>query len=399
MARSPILEYDAKKILSTYLKISYHGLHLDILKPLPKNPFPKAAKLVVKVDQLIGNRANQGLLKLNLTFDQAAAWAKHIHRKHQYRYFLIEPVIAHQTEYYLSLSRERSGLKLIFHSQGGTNIEGRLNDSIQITLPYPLHTASLPLSPLKTHLAQKDLILIKNIIRAFDQLDFAFLEINPISFNPPAIIDTVAELDSDAYFQQQSVWNLTTWPQPPGFYTTSYEQAVAKLNQQTPASLKLNVLNPSGQIWMLLSGGGASLVLADEVADLGWGQKLSNYGEYSGNPSTEDTYLYTQQILSLLINNLKKTNQKQALIIAGGVANFTDIYQTFKGIIAAIDQVKHSLSSPKVKIFVRRGGPNQQKGLASLKKFLKKAGIQHLVVNDDYPLTYPVKQATKWLSI
>jgi succinyl-CoA synthetase beta subunit len=40
------------------------------------------------------------------------------------------------------------------------------------------------------------------------------------------------------------------------------------------------------------------------------------------------------------------------------VANFTNVAATFKGLIKAIRKAKEDLKKHKVKIFVRRGGPN-----------------------------------------
>jgi succinyl-CoA synthetase beta subunit len=58
-----------------------------------------------------------------------------------------------------------------------------------------------------------------------------------------------------------------------------------EMDEKSGASLKLTILNPEGRIWTLVAGGGASVVYADTVADLGYVQELANYGEYSGNPS------------------------------------------------------------------------------------------------------------------
>ena len=51
------------------------------------------------------------------------------------------------------------------------------------------------------------------------------------------------------------------------------------------------------------------------------------------------------------------------LIIGGGIANFTNVAATFKGIIRALKEYKNQLINHSVKIFVRRGGPNYQEGL------------------------------------
>jgi succinyl-CoA synthetase beta subunit len=53
----------------------------------------------------------------------------------------------------------------------------------------------------------------------------------------------------------------------------------------------------------------------------------------------------------------------KVLIIGGGIANFTDIAETFKGIVKAIRVLKDKLLAHNVRIFVRRGGPNYQEGL------------------------------------
>ena len=119
---------------------------------------------------------------------------------------------------------------------------------------------------------------------------------------------------------------------------------------------------------MLLSGGGASIVLADEVANLGYGKLLANYGEYSGNPSAEETYIYAKNILTLI---LKSESENKVLIIAGGVANFTDIRVTFNGLIKALEEFKSELNKQNLKIFVRRGGPFQKEGLSKMEIFLK----------------------------
>ena len=51
------------------------------------------------------------------------------------------------------------------------------------------------------------------------------------------------------------------------------------------------------------------------------------------------------------------------MIIGGGIANFTNVAETFRGIIRAISGFKDKLLEGNVKIYVRRGGPNYQEGL------------------------------------
>ncbi|KAG6808212.1 hypothetical protein H0H92_005026, partial [Tricholoma furcatifolium] len=55
------------------------------------------------------------------------------------------------------------------------------------------------------------------------------------------------------------------------------------------------------------------------------------------------------------------------LIIGGGIANFTNVAATFKGIICTLKEFKAPLIAHGVCIFVRRGGPNCQEGSTSLR--------------------------------
>src|SRR5207302_6008598 len=129
---------------------------------------------------------------------------------------------------------------------------------------------------------------------------------------------------------------------------------VQELNKKSQASFSLEVLNREGSIFLLLSGGGASVVVADEIYNAGRGNELANYGEYSGAPNREETYLYTQQLLKLLLNS---SAAGKTLIIGGGVANFTDVRITFEGIIDALREVESQLRKQHVQVYVRRGGP------------------------------------------
>jgi ATP-citrate lyase beta-subunit len=75
------------------------------------------------------------------------------------------------------------------------------------------------------------------------------------------------------------------------------------------------------------------------------------------------------------------------------VANFTDIAKTFAGVIKAIDEVKDELKVQNVKVFVRRGGPNQEIGLAKMEALLTRANLLGAVHDPATPLTVAVGEA------
>ena len=64
------------------------------------------------------------------------------------------------------------------------------------------------------------------------------------------------------------------------------------------------------------------------------------------------------------------------LIIGGGIANFTNVASTFKGIITALKEYQHQLQQHKVRIFVRRGGPNYQEGLKAMRLLGETLGVE-----------------------
>jgi ATP citrate (pro-S)-lyase len=55
------------------------------------------------------------------------------------------------------------------------------------------------------------------------------------------------------------------------------------------------------------------------------------------------------------------------LIIGGGIANFTDVAATFKGVIRALTSYKTQLIAHKAEINVRRGGPNWGEDLKAMR--------------------------------
>lgn len=379
MARVKLSEYTAKTLLYPALKLKFNGFSATpqtTAKDLRAHF--GSTNLVLKVDQGIKKRGKLGLVKLNLTPQDIPPLIK-TWSKQGWSHFLVEPVIEHSSavEHYLSLELTRHGWHFSYLEKGGIDVESFWDQ------PQP------PLDPaLSRYLHAK-------LIPALEQFHLVFLEMNPVLIRGNNLIplDMAAEIDSAALsLPELAPLNLIPVPDRA---QSAVEKAIADLDASTPASLKFHLLNPRGSIWMLLSGGGASLVLADEVADQKLGSELANYGEYSGAPGDDDVYAYTKLILTEL---LRSSAAKKALIIAGGVANFTDIAVTFKGLIRALKEQSALLKKARVKVFVRRGGPNEKQGLKLMQDFLHSAGLFGSVHGHQTPLTQVVKEAKDYLS-
>jgi succinyl-CoA synthetase beta subunit len=143
----------------------------------------------------------------------------------------------------------------------------------------------------------------------------------------------------------------------------------------------------------MVAGGGASVIYADTITDLGYITELANYGEYSGDPSEEFTYLYANTILDLMTRKVNPNGK--FLIIGGGIANFTDVANTFKGIIKALKEHQKNLQENKVKIYVRRGGPNYLEGLCQMRALGEKIGVPIEVYGPETHMTKIVSMALK----
>jgi len=388
MPRQKLSEFRAKNILAKSLGHAYAGLSVDAQSSLDEQLTGLEAlpePYVVKVDEGIKGRFKQGLVLLNIRAEgirEAIATLK----DKGYRWLLIEPMVEHdsQAERYISFTTDRNGLVVQYTSAGGIDVESH-SDQIQ-SQRIEDDTDWQKLAD-ATAISVDDL---QKITGAFKDNFFAFLEINPYLSEEEKLqlLDAAVEVDdAGAYFVQS--WKDDDFRRPAKDLSTE-EKTVIELDTKSSASFKLDILEPNGSIFLLLSGGGASVLIADEIYNQGYGKQLANYGEYSGNPNTEETYIYTKSVLQLL---LKSSAPRKVLFIGGAVANFTDIAKTFAGVIQAIEEVAGQLKEQGVKVFVRRGGPNQEAGLASLAAVLEKDGLLGAVHNPDTTLTSAVSEA------
>ena len=206
------------------------------------------------------------------------------------------------------------------------------------------------------------------LIKLFRDLNFVYMEINPLVMTDDGRItplDMAAKIDETAHFLNAAQWGHIEFPAPFGRAEFPEEAFIKKLDQGSGSSLKLTILNQHGRIWTMVAGGGASVVYADTISDLGQGVELANYGEYSGAPTLQETYDYARTIFSLMTRH--KHPDGKILIIGGGIANFTDVAATFTGIQKAMKQYRDELLEAKVQIWVRRAGPNYQEGLKNMR--------------------------------
>lgn len=90
-----------------------------------------------------------------------------------------------------------------------------------------------------------------------------------------------------------------------------------------------------------------------------------------------------------------KSEKQPALIIGGGIANFTDVAATFAGIINALTIYQDELKAKKTLIYVRRGGPNYQRGLKLMRECGEKTQLGIKVFGPETHITAIVSMALR----
>lgn len=381
------------------------------LDSLPKeHPWLSSARVVVKPDQLIKRRGKNGFILLDAPWDEARRWISERMKTEItvddvtgiLDHFIVEPFISHneEEECYVAITSVREGDHILFYHQGGVDVGAVDEKAEKLLVPVGSYPSAGDIEQkLLGRLKVEDRNIVAGFIEGLFKLyadgHFTFLEINPLVVvdGRVHILDLAARLDSAADFLCKTKWGGIEFPSPFGRVLTKDEAYVEELDSKTGSSLKLTILNPRGRVWTMVAGGGASVIYADTITDLGYMDEMANYGEYSGDPNEEFTYKYARTILDCMTR--EKDPRGKFLLIGGAIANFTDVASTFKGIIRALKEYQQQLIDNKVKIFVRRGGPNYKEGLRQMKELGQSLGVPIEVYGPETHMTKIVKLALK----
>ncbi|KAG5513878.1 hypothetical protein PMAC_000500 [Pneumocystis sp. 'macacae'] len=398
-------------------KIGRKTAHISQILDKTETTYPwiLTKQLVIKPDQLIKRRGKLGLIGINYNWGEVRKWIERYSGSKQtiecvtgvLHTFLCEPFVPHtlNTEFYISIVSAREGDWIQFTHEGGVNVGDVDNKAERWLAPIDLSKfatrETLAIALLKRVPLELHDVLTRFIVRlytVFVTCHFTYLEINPLVVVQNAeknieiyYLDVAAKLDQTAEFEAGAKWAAArapnalvgailqpqdtinvdsgppiVFPAPFGRTLSKEEQYIAKLDSKTGSSLKLTLLNPSGRIWTLIAGGGASVVYADAISVAGYAAELANYGEYSGAPTETQTYEYARTIFDLMTRGPLHPDGKY-LFIGGGIANFTNVSSTFKGVIRAMRDYASAFHAHKIQIWVRRAGPNYQEGLRAIK--------------------------------
>ncbi|KAG5520885.1 hypothetical protein RHGRI_033449 [Rhododendron griersonianum] len=388
MARKKIREYDSKRLLKEhYKRLAGKELGIksaqitestDVNELVEKEPWLSSEKLVVKPDMLFGKRGKSGLVALNLDLAEVAVFVKERLGKEvemggckgPITTFIVEPFVPHNEEFYLNIVSERLGCSVSFSECGGIEIEENWDKVKTIFVPTGVAFTSETCAPLVATLPLeiKGEIeeFIKQVFALFIDLDFTFMEMNPFALvnGKPYPLDMRGELDDTATFKNFKKWGNIEFPMPFGRVMSPTETFIHGLDEK--------------------------------VGDLGFASELGNYAEYSGAPNEEEVLQYARVVIDCATAD--PDGQKRALVIGGGIANFTDVAATFNGIIRALKEKESKLKAARMHIYVRRGGPNYQRGLAKMRSLGEEIGIPLEVYGPEATMTGICKQAIECIT-
>lgn len=273
-----------------------------------------------------------------------------------------------ETENYLSITYDTNKKQpvLVFSSEGGMDIEDVSEEKIYKKL-LDIREKELPKD---LELPKEFLETAQNLWSCFQSEDTRLVEINPlvkITTGEIMALDAKVALDDDAFFRHNKEaqdrfkekgldpksiidWDKFEARTMLGRPATEREVDVQEIDKgekyyQGTAGKYIEL---DGDIALILNGGGASIANMDALKKVGLDP--ANYTEYSGNPPREKVYELAKIVLS-------KPGIK-GLWMCGVVANFTNVEETFKGIVDALDEIK-----PTYPIVVRRAGPHDKEGM------------------------------------
>ena len=352
--------------------------------------------VVVKAQVLSGSRGKAGLVIPCKSLDEVKKALKEIIGKEvngeKIEKVLIETYFVDKAaEYYLSITYDtssRSPIALI-SKKGGVGIEELASGkesvkSVQIDpmkglQPWQARQLLSEAGFSGIHFLSITKILL-GIWRVFQKHDARLVEINPLIETEDEeffAADAKIILDDDADFRQTD----TNFPPRDvlGKKPTKSELAAKEIDANDHrGSAGSTYIELEGNIAVIAAGGGGSLVNMDALMALGG--KPANYTEHSGNPLREKLEKLSKIILS------KKG--LSGVWFVGATANFTDIYETLSGFVAALRSIK---PKPKYPIVIRRGGPRYKEAFKMLEEVKKKEGFDFHIFGPETPMTSTAK--------
>ncbi len=348
-----LYEFEGKKLFAKYGIVTPKGVVVRRGDDVQKKYLSLGIKdVVVKAQVLSGKRGKNNGIKFcssAIEVEKACEELFAMNIRGQYvAAVLIEEKLNIAEEHYLSVTYDTNKKQpvMLYTTSGGMDIEDVSEKEIK---KQELDIRKIEIT--------SDSTIGQQLWNCFLEEDARVVEINPLVKTVEGkwyAADAKVALDEDAFYRHKE-WEELEPRTMMGRLPTEREIAVKKIDEGEGyyRGTAGKYIELDGDVAILFSGGGASIANMDALIKSGC--TPANYTEYSGNPPREKVYQLAKIVLS-------KPGLK-GLWIAGGVANFTNIGETFHGIVDALDELK-----PTYPIVVRRAGPFEAEGMQLMKE-------------------------------
>lgn len=310
-------------------------------------------EVVVKAQVLSGKRGKNSGIKFCSNVDEVVKACEELFamniRGQYVAAVLIEEKLDIAQEHYVSIVYDTNKKQpvMMYSESGGMDIEEVADEKIKrenLEIKNSELNSAIPYG--------------QELWNCFVNEDARQVEINPlvkIADGRFVAADAKVALDDDAFYRHED-WKEFEPRTMMGRLPTEREIAARKIDDEGEKYYQGTAgkyIELDGDIGLILNGGGASIANMDALEAVGL--KAANYTEYSGNPPREKVYKLTKVVMS-------KPGLK-GLWMCGVVANFTNVKETFMGIVDALDEIK-----PTYPIVVRRDGTESAEGFAALEE-------------------------------
>lgn len=352
-----LIEHDAKKILKE-AGILIPPTFIDDLLPL--NVAPNEIRRVfrspgyLKAQVVSGRRYRRGLVVRVDEFSDMESILRELQLKiggEPCAGFLCEAELKHVGERFISfdLDRELGVWRFSWSQQGGVTVAHAFSFDNSSDIPGPLR-------PFFDE--------FKKLLSFKSMADALHVEINPLAETADGqliALDAKIELDDAAAFRHTEWSSFHRLPEI-GRVLNERELAYQTLTEQAGHRGTFGkYLEMDGDIALILSGGGASLVALDALDRAGG--RAANYCEMSGNPDPA----LVRQAADIVFSR----PGLKAIWIAGSFANFTDIAATIRATLQAVDDDRL-----RIPIVIRRDGPNADQAEQESIAWAKERSVQ-----------------------
>lgn len=345
-----LLEHEGKALFKKYSISIPNGVIVRSNTDIKKSNFPAVLKAQVPT----GHRGKSGGVKIVKNAAEAREQLKTM-REMSFegftpKAFLLEDLVKHVSELYLSISLDRSKRSpvLIASTEGGIDIESVQKNKIFVfTLNQlegvPDYVKQEIFEKLGLRASAKEVFfkLISNMWSIYKQEDAELVEINPLAVSGDDLIalDSKIIIDDDALFRHPEI--------KPDFGTDPLEIEAKKKG--------ISFVRLGGDIGIIANGAGLTMSTIDQIALLGG--KPGDFLDLGGT----DNPARVVQALSLVYEF------KPSVLFINVFGGVTKADTVAEGIISAVKERK-----PPFKIIVRLRGFNEEIG----RQLLKENGIE-----------------------